>query len=74
MKNTFKGYVTSTIGLIIMIADIIYFFGFVDFPSPDFTPKTIELGVAFIIGLGLFLMPRTFLEKKVEDVVNKVIK
>lgn len=74
MKNSIKGWVTSIIGLIIMLADVVYFFGFYDFPSPAFTPKSLELGFAFVVGLGLFLMPRTFLEKKVEDVINKVVK
>lgn len=69
-----KGYITSIIGLIIIVCDILYFFGIYTFPNPAFTPKAFELGFAFLVGLALLLMPRTFLEKKVEDTINKVIK
>jgi hypothetical protein len=73
MKNIWKGYITSIVGLIIMVADALYFFGAVDFPSPDFTPQAIELGIAFLAGLILFVMPATKLEEYLSRLINKKI-
>lgn len=73
MKNIIKGYITSIIGLIIMVADALYFFGAVDFPSPDYTPKALEVGIAFLVGLTLFLLPSTLLEEFLSRLINKKI-
>jgi hypothetical protein len=73
MKNIIKGWITSILGLIIIGLDIVYFFGLYDFPSPDFTPKPVELGIAFVIGLCLLLSPDSVIGY-VKKVLDKLLK
>jgi len=72
--NVIKGYISSLLGLGIMIGTFLYFFGFVQLPHPDAMPKDIQIGVSFGIGLALFLVPSTYIEKKIEQYIEKKLK
>lgn len=69
--NALKGWVTSVFGLIIMIVDALYFFGFIHLPNPQSLQKPSEVGVAFGIGLVLFLMPPTWIEEQIKKYIDK---
>lgn len=71
--NLIKGWVTSIIGFIIMVADVLFFFGVINLPEPNFIPKPIEVGVAFLVGLALFVMPKTKIEEFLSRFINKII-
>jgi hypothetical protein len=71
MNNIYKGYVTSALGLIIMVCVLLHFFGIVVFPNPSSMSKNSECIIAFLVGLALFLVPagklEEILEKKIKD-------
>jgi hypothetical protein len=71
MKNLVQGWITSLIGLAIMIADGVHYFGLYRFPSPTMISTDTQSLVAFIIGLALFVMPKTKIESIVENVITK---
>jgi hypothetical protein len=74
MKNVITGWITSILGLLIMVVDSLYFFGIIDLPNINHKP--IEVGFAFLVGLILFLVPagklETILESKAKDLTDKV--
>jgi len=71
MQNIIKGWITSLLGLCIMIATCVYFFGLVDFPHPDNVPKDTQIAIAFAVGLALFLVPSTFIEERLKKYIDK---
>lgn len=71
MKNVIKGWITSILGLAIMIADGLYFFGVIHLPEPHFVPKPLEIGIAFLAGLTLFMLPSTWIEEKLKGYISK---
>lgn len=74
MKNIITGWITTILGLAIMVADGLYFFGIVNLPNID--RKPIEVAVAFVVGLILFLVPagklESILENKAKNLSDKV--
>jgi O-antigen/teichoic acid export membrane protein len=71
MKNVIKGWVTSLIGLAIMVCAGLYFFGILIFPNPESLHKNTEIAIAFGVGLFLFLVPPSWIEEKLKGFVNK---
>jgi hypothetical protein len=61
MKNIITGYVTTALGFVIMVLDILFYFGIVKFPEAMPANKPLEVLLAFILGLALFIMPKTWL-------------
>jgi hypothetical protein len=74
MKNIITGYVTTALGFVIMVLDILFYFGIVKFPEAMPANKPLEVLLAFILGLALFIMPKTWLEEKINDLYNKKVK
>lgn len=72
MKNIIKGWVTSLLGLAIIVIDVLYFFGIIRLTEGAYVPKSIEIGVALLIGILLFLMPYSKIEAKAEKVLDKI--
>lgn len=70
MKNVIKGWVTTIAGLIIMIVDGLYFFGFIKLPNPDALNDPSEVAIAFGVGLTLFLVPETWIEEQLKRFIS----
>jgi hypothetical protein len=71
MKNVIKGWITSLFGLAVMITDALYFFGIISLPNPSNVPQPLQIGIAFLAGLGLFLLPSTWIEEKLKGYISK---
>lgn len=65
MKNKLLSFALKLIGFSIMALAIIHVFGIYEFPSAGLG-KPLELLIAFLVGLALFLVPANVLEKKIE--------
>lgn len=74
----FKGVVTNTFGVVIMVTIFLYHFGIVKLPSPDFISKPIEEAIAFFVGFIMFYLEDTdFTDgaKKIKDaLIGKLAK
>lgn len=70
MKNLITGYITTFIGLAIMVMAVLYFFNLVDLPEAEFVPKSGEIAIAFLVGFVFWRFPPT----KVEEWFNEIIK
>lgn len=73
MKNIFKGYFLSAVGLMLIGSTVAYFFGY----KPDFmpaeaayVPKPIELLISFVIGLILVRVDSTSVDKTLFGLLN----
>ncbi len=73
MKNAITGWGTTLIGLAIMIAATLDFFGIISVPAPEGMTEMNQVTVAFVVGLILFIMPKTFLEDAIKKVVDKKV-
>lgn len=72
-NNILKGWLLSAIGLIIIAAAIAYFFGFLPIKETGvFLPKAWEIGIAFLVGLILLIVPPTVIEKKATDILDRI--
>lgn len=69
MKNILTGWVTTLIGLALMVLSILHFYGFVYLPAPVGISAEWQLTVGFVVGLVLFLLPRG----KIEETLIKLI-
>jgi uncharacterized membrane protein YhaH (DUF805 family) len=74
MKNVIKGWVTSFFGLAVMVLDALFYFGVIKLPEAMPSQKPIEVLIAFLVGLALFVMPSTWIEEKINDIYNKKVK
>lgn len=66
--NIIKGYITSVLGLAFIVTAFLDFYGILNFGHDH---KGLELFAAFIIGLVLFLIPRTTIEKWLNRFINR---
>jgi hypothetical protein len=73
MKNIIKGYITSLLGLAGIILTVLYFFGFLDLPT-GYVPKFVELGLALLISISLFVLPQSAIEEKINSLLDKFVK
>ena len=73
MNNVKTGWVTTVLGLIIMIVACLDFFGVLDIPAPQGITEMYQVSIAFVVGLVLFIMPKSFLETTITKVVNKKV-
>jgi len=73
MQNLIKGYITSLLGLIGVIAIGLHASGYYEFPNPEFLDKDTEVCIAIAICFGLFLLPYTKIESIIENVVNFIV-
>lgn len=73
MENLIKGYITSLIGLIGIVAIGLHLSGVLEFPNPDFLDKETEAGIALIGCIGLFILPYSKIEAMVESIINFII-
>lgn len=71
MKNALKGWVTSTIGLVLIVGSIIHFFGIIELPAPDGLAGWKAAGLSFTVGFVLFLVPASKLEAHLEKWIGK---
>lgn len=71
MNNLVKGWVTSVFGLLVMIIDVLYFFGIIQLPSPENKMEPYHVFVAFVIGLALFSLPSTWIEDTLKGWIKK---
>jgi len=71
MKNIITGYVTSLVGLVIMLIAICDFFGFVHIPAPEGISEYTQVCTAFIVGLVLLLLPASFIEDTLKKIISK---
>lgn len=71
MENLVKGWVTSTIGLLIMLATAAHFFGIYDFPSTGQLSKPVESAISFCVGLALFIVKKSVLEEQAEKIIKR---
>lgn len=75
MKKIFEGFFFTSIGLVIILCDIAYFFGW----KPSFMPaegayvaKPLELFIALVIGFILVRMPATDIDRKLFQIIEKL--
>ena len=73
MNNLLKGWITSLLGLAVMVIDALYYFGVISLPSHSAVPTDIQVGIAFLFGVVLFWTKPTWIEAKIEIIVDKVI-
>jgi len=73
MKNIFKGYFLSAVGLMLMGSAFAYFFGY----KPDFmpaegayVPKSMELAIAFLFGLILVRTDSTKVDTSLLNILD----
>jgi membrane protein CcdC involved in cytochrome C biogenesis len=74
MNNVIKGWITTIVGLGIMVVDVLYFFGFIQLPKPSFVPTPVAVLIAFIVGIVLFLVPHSRIEKALEEIYITYLK
>ena len=67
MKNFIRGYITTFIGVVTMVLEIINFYGLYKFPVEVEMEWYEHLG-GFIISLSFILFPKT----KIEDALSKL--
>lgn len=73
MENLLKGYLTSILGLIGILAIGAHETGFFEFPNPDFLNKEWESLIALIICFGLFRLPSSKIEAFIDSLVQSVV-
>jgi hypothetical protein len=71
MNNIIKGWITTILGLAIMVVDVLFYFGVIELPEAEAVGKPMEILIAFGIGLSLFLIPATKLEEKLNKYIDK---
>lgn len=71
MKNLITGWVTTILGLIIMVAACLDFFGVIVIPAPEGVTEMHQVGLAFIVGFALFLIPKSFFEDTLKKIITK---
>jgi len=74
-NNILKGWLLSAIGFTIILFAIAYFFGYKPEFMPEegaYTPKPLEILIAFVIGIALLLVPPTIIEKKATEIIEKI--
>jgi hypothetical protein len=76
-KNSIKGYITSFLGILIILTDAFYFLGLNTLVNvPDCAPlkEVFNASVLFLIGLALFVIPETTLEQKINSFTDYLYK
>lgn len=73
MQNLIKGYITSVLGLLGIVAIGLHWTGVLEFPNPEFLDKQSEIVIAFILCAGLFVLPYSKIEAVIESLFNWVI-
>lgn len=73
MQNLIKGYITSILGLLGVIAIFLHGSGFFEFPNPDFLDKQSEITIALIVCAALFILPYSKIESIIESLMTWVI-
>lgn len=68
--NILKGYVTTILGLLIMVFSCLVFFGIVNV-GHDMSWR--ELAGGFAVGIALFLVPPTKIEQRLEKGMDKLM-
>ena len=71
MKNILTGWVTTILGLVIMITAIFDFFGVLAIPAPVGMTELQQVFYAFIVGFALFLLPRSYFEEVLKGIIKK---
>lgn len=73
MKNFLTGWATTILGVAILITATLDFFGFITVVKLEGISKIAQVGIAFGGGLALFLVPSTFIEEKLKQIINRKI-
>lgn len=71
MKNIVKGWFTTVLGLVIMVMAALDFYHIVPVPAPEGVTETQQVLYAFLIGVFLFLVPRSKIERLLIDRFKK---
>lgn len=71
MNNILKGWITSIIGLSLMVGTGLHFFGVYKFDHPDKISEPVALCISFVVGMAMFFIPSTKLEEIVEGLVKR---
>lgn len=71
MKNFKTGWITTLIGVLLIAFALLDFFGIIPVPAPEGLTPWKQIMVAFMVGMALLLLPASFLEEKLKDIVSK---
>jgi len=71
MKNIITGWATTIIGFLLMLAGIADYLHIFVIPAPDGVSEMAQVTTTFIVGLALFLVPSSFLEKRLKKIISK---
>lgn len=71
MENVIKGWVTSLIGLVGMIATFLHATGIYPMPSTGLISNLTECIIGFLVSLALFILPKSRIEALVDKVISR---
>ncbi len=71
MKKIVTGWITTLIGLCLIVMAGLDFFGIIQVPAPEGVSKHMQLIVAAILGFALFLIGPTPLEQIALQLITK---
>lgn len=73
-KNNFAKYLFRIFAVIIWIADLIHFFGFVPVKSGAYVPKPYEIGIAFLAGLILATISPEWIGTQLKNLISWLVR
>lgn len=70
LESIIKGWVTTIIALLGLIAIIAHATGYVEFPNPEFMSKKYESIIGALICLVFLRLPRTLIDGWIESIAS----
>lgn len=71
MINSFKGYITTIIGALLMVFALLDYTGIISVAAPEGVTELEQVAYAAGIGLALFFTPPTKIEEKINQLIDK---
>jgi hypothetical protein len=72
MENVIKGWFTTSLGIILVIAGLLHVFGIYRMPNPELMDNYWKIGLYFLISFSLALFSKSKIEIWLEDIAKAV--
>lgn len=72
MENLIKGWVFSTIGLVVFIATLLHYFGYLVFPKPTALDNDYACIISLLISICCFSYPKTKIDEYLGQAIGSV--